>query len=249
MLHINNKMYKAVVALNNAGVALIQHQRFMEGLATLKDALCIMKNSFRFKDEESSSTSTSSSLPEQVDVDAALQAAWHRTSQMHNTTTVHNETVPIVVITDQDNPFELYNALERNPQTVYCVKIDPIDSVYEYDTDRYEVESALILYNYGIAYLFASKKNVDQTQTAYQLFELAQSITVAHLAGLDEFEIPSNVLLTSMLVATSLYQLSMQSQHERRIWKNLQCLEWIVSAIIDQEMLYPTLKQTTAASA
>jgi hypothetical protein len=246
MLHFNDTMYKAVVALNNAGVALVQRGRLVDGLETLKDALCIMKNSFH-NDEQS--LSLPSSLPEQDVVNTALQAAWYRTSRMHDTTEICGESANIVIITDQDNPFELYNALERNPQTVYCVKIDPLDTVYSSDLDRHEIESALILYNYGIAYLFALKQISDQPQTAYHLFELARSITDAHLAGLDEFEIPSNVLLTSMLVATQLYQLSTQSQQEGQTCKNLQCLEWILSTIINQEMLYPTMKQTTAASA
>lgn len=259
MVHVNDTMYKAVVALNNAGVTLMQHQRFVDGLMTLKDALRLMKNAIHIYP-------SSSSVPQHEDVNVALQAAWHRTSRIQRSDTSGttsyklSSAAHIVVITDQDSPFDVYNILENDPSTICCVRIDPVECT-NCDSDRYEVESSIIMYNYAIAHLMASSIEpssnkdgfVDRFQLSYDLFELAQSVIDAHTASLDEFAIPSNVLLISMLVATYLYQLSVQlPQHhnyERRSCKNLLSLELVLSTIANHEMLYNATTQCAAACA
>jgi hypothetical protein len=252
MVHINDSTYKAVVALNNSGVTLLQHQRYMEGLLTFKDALILMKNSFQPAD-----ASSMSSLQEQDQVNVALQGAWHRTSQIHEDK-ILSQKADIMVVTDQDNPFEVYNTLERNPGTLCCVKIDPVE--WESccpDSERFNVESSIIMYNYGVAHLLASllsPTNGDNvvalhTQTSYHLFELAHSVIDMHLISADEFNVPSNVLLVSMLTSTCLYQLSMLTHHDRRTATNLKCLEWVLLTIITQERLYPMLSPCAAACA
>lgn len=252
MVHINDSTYKAVVALNNSGVALLQHQRYMEGLLTFKDALILMKNSFQPDD-----ASSVFSLQQQNQVNVALQGAWHRTSRMHDEKILARK-ADIVVVTDQDNPFEVYNALERNPGALCCVKIDPVEwESCSLDSERFNVESSIIMYNYGVAHLLASllspasDDNVIalHSQTSYHLFELAHSVIDMHLTSSDEFNIPSNVLLLSMLTSTCLYQLSMMTQQDRRTAMNLKCLEWVLSTIITQERLYPMLSPCAAACA
>lgn len=252
MNQINDTTYKAVVALNNSGVTLLQHQRYMEGLLTLKDALTLMKNSIQTED---SPTTTQSSQQRLINV--ALQGAWHRTSRMYQSKLVSQKTY-IVAVTDHDSPFEVYNLLEANPGALCCVKIDSIEweSCCD-DPERFNVESSIIMYNYGIAHLLAScmlSMNGDHTaawhtQTSYHLFELAHSIIDMHLITSDEFSTPSNTLLVSMLTSTCMYQISIIEQQDRRAATNLKCLEWVLRTIITQENLYPALSPCAAACA
>jgi hypothetical protein len=246
MVPNNDKMYKAVVALNNAGVELLQHQRSIDGLLTLKDALMLMKSSYQHDE-----TSEVSAL--QVDeVNKALQAAWHRTSRMHENASKSHE-VTIVSITDHDSPFDVHNTLKQNPDNVCCVKIEADDvEIFSHDSDRYDVEASIIMYNYGIAHLFASAQTSatrTNDQTAYHLFELAQSVIDTNVACLDDAAIPSNILLVSMLTSTYLYQLSYHAEYERNATKHLLSLEWVLSTIIYQESLYSSLSPSAAASA
>jgi hypothetical protein len=245
MNHTNDATFKAVVALNNSGVTLIQHHRYMEGLLTLKDALKLMKNAFEADHEH------------QKQVNEALQDVWHRTSQMYE----DNGSCPIadiLVVTDHANPFEVYNELERNPGKLCCVKIDPmVEWESSCTSDRFNVESSIIMHNYGVAHLLTAMvlprsgafDATVYTQTSYQLFELAHSVIDTHLMTSDEFDIPPNVLLVSMLTNTCLYQISMLTPQDRRTTTNLKCLEWVLSTIVTQESLYPMLSPVAAACA
>ena len=254
MVHINDNTYKAVIALNNSGVALLQHRRYMEGLLTFKDALILMKLSLQ--SDDTSLLSSSSSLQQQDQVNVALQCAWHRTSQMHGDKILSQNT-DIVVVTNQDNPFEVYNNLERNPGTLCCVKIDPMEWEGCYpDSEKLNFELSIIMYNYGVAHLLASlpsRTSGDDAkdvyaQTSYHLFELAQNVIDVHITSADEFYVPSDILLLAMLTGTCLYQLSTLALHDRAT-TNLICLEWVLMTIFTQERVNTMLSPCTAACA
>ena len=242
MIHINNATFRAVVGLNNSGVTLLQHQCYMEGLQTLKDALMLMKILFQSDD-----ASSMSSLQQHDEVNAALQRAKHRTNRMQEDKIVCQMT-NIAVVTDLDNPFKVYNALERKPGTLCCVKIDPMGwGSCCPDSEQYHVESSIIMYNYGVAHLLASFlfQHSDDSfvaglnQTSYHLFQLAHSVIDMYLLSSDAFNLPSNVLLVSMLTSTCLYRSSMPTQHDHHTAANLKCLQWILLTIISQERIFP----------
>jgi hypothetical protein len=233
--------YKAVIALNNAGVDLMHRRLFAEGGETLKDALCLMRDTFRIGKESIRAE----------ELDRVLQAAYHRTSMIPKGMVPEN-TVRIALITDHDNPYEVFHQLERNAGTVCCVKIDPVDCFCGDDTDRLEIESAFLLYNYGIAHLFAAPSmyapcHLDLTKKAYQLLELAESIANTHLPGSDRVDAPTSTLLVSMLITTGLFQLSSHSLERK--WENQQKLECLLTSIMNLEMMFPQKEWTAAASA
>jgi hypothetical protein len=238
----NLNAYKAVIALNNAGVDLMHRRLFDEGAETLKDALRLMRNTFCNSEE---------SIPRAEELDRVLQAAYHRTSMIPKGMVPEN-TVRIALITDHDNPYEVFHQLERNAGTVFCVKIDPVDCFCGDDTDRLEIESAFLLYNYGIAHLFAAPSmyapcHLDLTKKAYQLLELAESIAYTHLPGSDRVDAPTSTLLVSMLITTGLFQLSSHSLERK--WENQQKLECLLTSIMNLEMMFPQKEWTAAASA
>jgi hypothetical protein len=233
--------YKAVIALNNAAVDLMHRRLFAEGWETLKDALCLMRDTFHIGKESIQAK----------EVDRVLQAAYRRTS-MKQKGMVPENTVRIALITDHDNPYEVFHQLERRTGTVCFVKIDPVDCLFGNDTDRLEIESAFLLYNYAMAHLFAAPSistpcHIDLAEKAYQILELAGSIANGHLPGSDLVDAPTSTLLVSMLISTGLFQLSSNSLERK--WENQQKLECLLTSIVNHEMMYPQKEWTDAASA
>jgi hypothetical protein len=233
--------YKAVFALNNAAVDLMHRRLFAEGWETLKDALCLMRDIFHIGKESIQAK----------EVDRVLQAAYHRTSRIQKGLVPEN-TVCIALITDHDNPYEVFHQLERSAGTVCFVKIDPVDCFFGNDTDRLEIEAAFLLYNYAIAHLFAAPSisapcHIVLAEKAYQLLELAGSIANVHLPVSDLVDAPTSTLLVSMLISTGLFQLSSNSLERK--WENQQKLECLLTSIVNLEMMFPQKEWTAAASA
>jgi hypothetical protein len=242
---MNVAAYKAVVVLNNAGVRLLKRRRFIEGAETLKDALRLMHAFFLAYD---------SSQSQDVDANQALQAAYRRTSAKQE---VHeekdNSSVSIAVITDNDHPYEVFHRLERSSGVLFCIQIDPVDSFCGEDMERLEIESAVILYNYGIAHLCAcptpstAENESELTQRAYHLISLAESVMKVHVEiDSNQINTLTTALLISMLVNNSLYQLS---SHSLEMTQNKQKLEYVISTILNLEMMFPRMELNTAASA
>jgi hypothetical protein len=243
---MNVAAYKAVVALNNAGVGLLQRRRFTEGAETLKDALRLMRTFFH---------ASECSDGQEVDVNEALQAAYRRTSAIREEYEERSDiNICIAAITDNEHPYEVFHRLERSTGVIFCIQIDPVDSFCGDDMERLEIESAVILYNYGIAHLCACptpstpESRSEYTQRAYQLISLAESIVKVHLQDdCDQVDTPTNALLVSMLINTSLYQLS--SHNLEMTFQNKRKLEYVLSTILNLEMMFPLMDPNAAASA
>jgi hypothetical protein len=232
--------YKAAIALNNAGVDLMHRRLFAEGGETFKDALCLMRETFHIGKESIRAE----------EVDRVLQAAYRRTSIIQEGLVPEN-TVRIALVTYHDNPYKVFHQLKRSAGTVCFVKIDPVDCFFGDDTDRLEIESAILLYNYAIAHLFCGAINIcthiDLAKKAYQLLELAESIANAHLPGSDRVDASNSTLLVSMLISTGLFQLSSYSWE--RQWENQQKMECLLTSIMNLEIMFPQKEWTAAASA
>lgn len=240
MNHTNDMTYKAVVTLNNSGVTLIQHHRYMEGIVTLKDSLKLMKNACAADEEQ------------QKQVKKTLHNAWHRANKIYE----DNHSSPkadILVVTDHATPFDVYNELERNPGKLCCVKIDPMEWESRCTSDGFNMEASIIMHNYGVALLLLSMSGdydpTVYTKTSYQLFELSHCVIKISLTSSDVFNIPPNVLLVSMLTNMCMYQISMLTQHDRRARTTFKYLEWVMSTIFNQQRLYRMISPATAACA
>jgi hypothetical protein len=231
----NEFAYNTVVALNNAGVILVQRRLYSGAMETFKDALRLMRHSFFSQGDDVGSGSGGGSdtiSPQYSDYNAALQAAWQRTSVVvapgqdcHE----HDTNLPnILVVSDHDNPYAVYDALDETMttsanSTFCCVTIDPIDCFTDCDemAARLETESAIILYNYGMVYRCLAEGNDattasvhDYFRTSFHIVELAHSVTAKLLHEATSsthdhpMDVPSNVLLIALLVADSLLQMS-----------------------------------------
>jgi hypothetical protein len=222
-------MYKAAIALNNTGIYLIQRGQYIDAIATLKDAMSCTKQ-----------FCNGAILPcvmQKSDCAQMLQKARTRKStcrvQMKESTTIdtmHCNT--ILVVSDQDNPFNVYCLLQQNHSAFCCVTIDPVERFNIDDIDRLQLESALIVYNFGIAYRCLAnrptvcssfKYNEDSDDASHhdafwasvRILDLTRSVT-RNLLYLSSYSracvllcMPSSLLLTAIVVTTNLQQISM----------------------------------------
>lgn len=162
-------LYKAVIALNNTGVSLIDHGLYHGAIETLKDSMRLMKRLVHLRNDlevqgatlTANLNSISSGTVNQLDYDTALQAACQRKSLIHhrkheNVTMNQN----VFVISEHDHPCTVYDHLVQHPSqaqrtrsVLCCVTIDllPFDDD-DGNSNRLQQESALILYNLSIAY-------------------------------------------------------------------------------------------------
>ena len=218
-------MYKAAIALNNTGVYLIQHGRYIDAITTLKDAMSCTK--------QYCNGSISPCTLQTSDCDKMIQAARTRTSGYVIKNIYRSN---ILVVSDQDNPSTVYSLLKQNPSACCCVTIDPVEQFDIDDIDQLQLESALIVYNFGIAYRcisnhpatishFIKSNDVDSNTVPHhdafwasvKIMELTRHIT-RNLLQLSSYNmtnimlnVPSSLLLTALMVSTNLLQMS--SEH------------------------------------
>jgi hypothetical protein len=246
MVELNDTRYRALVALNNAGVQLLQHQRSIDGLHTLTDALALMKCLFQ-------DTEVSSAL-QLEDINMKLQAAWTCTSQIHANEIVPHE-MKIMTVANQDSPLDVLKLLKQNPESVSCVRIDLIEGAIDcYDAEHCSVDASIILYNIGVAHLFTSTRLPTHTTSvnhhaAIRLFKLWQNAIGVNLVGLTESTVPSDLLLISMLSATCLDHFSTNSISDQNCRMNLQFLDWVLTTIIAHERMFATVSPSASAAA
>lgn len=228
--------------MNNAGVSLLQRRLYSEAVDTLKDALRLMRFAF-FSGE--------SSMPSADDFDRALRASSQRTSI---TQAKGQDNILLVMITDQDSPYSVCGEFERCPEIMFCVNLEPVD--WDCDYERLEAESALLLYNYGIAHRCAAQSNATQcdhatrshiNDTAFQIFAMAQSVAGKLLSVSDLVEPPSNVLFVSFLITSNLYQMSSHSLELSQQYS--EDLEELLVTIAEREMMVPLEEIVSAAAA
>lgn len=221
--------YKAIIALNNTGVYLIQHGLIVEAIDTLKDAIRFMKESL-----STDGTFKSACFDSPVQYDTALQQAWGRKSSInpfdaYGDKDIKSNRMNIVVISDQDAPTKVFDQITRNPDSLFCMTIDPDSNAYLLnDEERFQMESAVILYNYGIAFRYIATNSVvdiarmfpsttphsDAFSTSFHVLELTRTITARLLLsdGASELmSLSSNVLVTSLLVLHTLHQMSYEN--------------------------------------
>lgn len=237
-------IYNAAIALNNTAIYLVQHGMYFEASETLQDA---MKCTKVFCDGDSSVNVPL--MMHRTECDRALQAARDRKSAINTKEHVANIALcrnNILVVSDQDDPQEVFYRLEQNRSLRCCVTIDPVEKFDIHDIDRLQVESALIVYNFGVVYrciasrpvVSSATKDRDTAQAvsyfdvfcaSVRILELTRCVTTNLLSvlscnGSRSLHISSNLLLAAVLVLTNLHQMSVESYalHETHQYYSVQ---------------------------
>jgi hypothetical protein len=231
MIDDYERIYNAAIALNNTAIHLAQHGRYSDASETLQDAMKCTKvfcNGVAMSDIPL--------LMQRSEYNKALQVARDRKSAIQTgeyvaTNTLHQNN--ILVVSDQDDPHEVCSTLERNRSLLCCVTIDPVEKFDMYDVDRLQLESALVVYNFGVVYrciasrpvifshvkdssISQSMSNFDVFCSSVRILELTRCVTtnllsVSSCNGSRLLNLSSNLLLGALLVLTNLYQMSIES--------------------------------------
>ena len=237
--------FKAVIALNNAGVSLLQRRLYSEAVDTMKEAIRLMRLAF-FSEE--------SSMPSTEELDRALCASYQRTSikQPEMTDNIH-----LLVVSNCDSPYSVYGNLVQNRGAMCCVIIDTLEFFTRNDHENLpETESSILLYNYGIVNRCAAQSTTTHwtdtvrsgiNETAYHIFELAESVATRLMPSSDLINPPSEVLLMNMLIAIS--QMEMSSHSIELCLQYCENLDDLLIIIYEQEMMFPHDDVAAAAAA
>ena len=223
------RIYNAAIALNNTAVHLIQQRKYFEASETLQDAIKCTKAFCN-----GGSGVDVPSVMQNSEYDQALEAARFRKNDIETKVCTSSNSKyrnNILVVSDQDDPQTIYDTLEQNRSLMCCVTIDPIEKFDMYDVDRLQVESALIIYNFGIVHRCIAGRpavvpshvkdgdnaqvitNFDVFYASLRILDLTRCLTTNLLSALSfngsrSLHISSNLLLATVLVLTNLYQMS-----------------------------------------
>jgi len=210
--------YQSIVTLNNAGINLLVSRKYTDAVETFQDAIKLMRTSFFCGTNDGSSTWAFTSLPPREDFDRALQAAWLRTRQDESR---EQDGLNLVVFSDLASPREVYEELENDAESLFCVVLEPsVEKWCDIDMERLECESGLLLYNYGIAHRCAALTDhtMDATlrhhveESAMRIFELSQTVANKSIPyAMDDepmMATTSTEILLAFLVTASLLQMS-----------------------------------------
>jgi len=195
--------YRGALVLNNVGVSMLEHGCYKEAVSTLKDAVYAM-------------TCFCRPSPSCWDVGQKVKQAFKTLAGSHplQTSYLRIETVsyedrifPLQCLTDNDEEGEGYNVQSMTGR-LRPTRIEFPDDISSGCSERdSELESAVLLCNYGIAYFLFSKTVVGHStsikllENAHTVFELASSIVSNRFAScqdsdyIDEARILSVVLL------------------------------------------------------
>jgi hypothetical protein len=182
---------RAAIALNNMGVSLLDQRAYRQGMETLKDAIFVMKRVFRPQSRNSSLDATSDST-------SSTDIKIHRAVQrMANPQPISFTMITDVLSHDVASPHSspLGSILRESSSSSFTIpiRIEATDIDCPEDRDP-DLESALMLYNFGLAHLCMAKlakSPMKLREGALKLFNMAYSIisNKNSLSGLSESEI------------------------------------------------------------
>ena len=199
-------LHASVLALNNMGVTLLERGCFRQGLEVLQDGISVLKNVFRpavhdketamqsNKDTSIRTTDTNSSPPNSTHsyacspkdtTTAKLQRAAAKLLQSQTKSCLSSQCVDLVVLSYQS--MGLQNVLDQlgpSPCTsrYLCIRMDESTMVGDYTATSPDMESAILLFNFGTAHILLShwqRRPQPVLENAHYILRLASDI-IAH---------------------------------------------------------------------
>jgi hypothetical protein len=268
-----NLEHRAAISLNNIGVALLQRRCYQQGFRTLRDAVEAMTSAAsRRTQQRSGSTeggySSSRETPceevmlhqaakrlanpePSVDRNAASQYDLHVLSECEHPAVLldhppHSVSTPSPSLLHHHTitPLTAPRA-DFNDKRAYLLRIEALN--YEASAERnYDVQSSIILQNFGIAYLYmadmtdAASTDIHVQLGAMHIFTKSYSVLMAscqsHLNGnyLEDTELQRFCLLAS-LILQNLVELSTLLGLHQHVLEYNSCLENIQNSARDMQ--------------
>jgi len=164
-LHFN---YRGAVCLNNIGVSLLEKQNFRQAMTTFADAIAVMKLVFR----------TESSCPF-IKAESKLQSASQR---LANPEPIYAPAfIAVISHDDTDILVKPLPACGPSSSTVHAIRIR--SSEMECEVGAVDLETSIMLFNFGLAHYCLAKLESKPTcvalklqNSSLKLFRVAQSI-------------------------------------------------------------------------
>jgi hypothetical protein len=179
-LSLQQVKHKAAIATNNNGVTLLNRGYYRQALETFQDSMKLMKSARGHLESSQVRPSLQSSPAKNDlsvwDIETLVRRSWKRCAECsrHNTATTTDDAhdilqqppLPILYTISSQYSHECQSmafafcTFQSSLYVAFPMTIDPMD-VYDHDgaqnahcrsTMEYQLESAVLLYNYGIAY-------------------------------------------------------------------------------------------------
>jgi hypothetical protein len=194
--------YRGAIALNNYGVTFLEKGDYRSALATLKDAVTSMKMAFQ-------PASGSKVEKERSDVSSLLKKATKRSRPLNSQQERPLSSMRAFSVTDDE--FEAAHTVKQAlfrenmvADALYSIRFEVKDiETHEKDMD---LESAIMLNNFGLAHLCLYRSDVNSPNAstlingAYIIFSLARSLFVKNLYNPREESLHVRYLLFGAVV-------------------------------------------------
>jgi hypothetical protein len=136
--------YRAAIALNNVGVALLRRRLYREAVVTFKDAMILLPTTMADR------AANESPLNAVHELNTVLHRAYQRISLVPNSP--QPDDFQIVVVSSQQDPAELYDELADESAVQFCINIDPLTDD-DWDDDRYDIDACTMIFNSGVTHV------------------------------------------------------------------------------------------------
>jgi hypothetical protein len=172
-----DRQYRAVVALNNLGVSLLEQGRHSHAQTTLLDAMTLLKPAFRGLAEDSSLSESSSDLP---DVDKVMTQAHQRYARTL-AGVLPVDSAPVVVVTSLADAADLQTAVGvGSSQLLHPIRLELNDHEVLLDHRPYNKEEVfitcfVIVHNCSIAHFFTTDFEKAKESTKQKPFKMLEA--------------------------------------------------------------------------
>jgi len=260
------KDYRAAVALNNLGIAMLQRRAYRESLSTFKDAMKAMHSIFQSEALDflaSPSSKDGKTTDNSVDVDRKLQRAMRRLRQIEATdyessVLCPNLRVDVVTYEEVLERSLFGSILKQGPSSTgsraaaLSFRIEATSCCSLLDKGETDVQAAMMLYNYAVVHLILSRTaKKDREYAKAKMWRqgsvklLSRNIALSkyalrdseHLAMMQDSQ-ESAVILSLLIIATLILALneSGQSTEAETLFLRLVHLRDILKDYLDKPL-------------
>jgi hypothetical protein len=241
--------HRASIALNNMGVSLLERRAYRQGVETLKDAIFVMMRVLRPSSRSQGTTSDSTTN----DTEAKVHRAAKRLASPH--------AVPSALCIDavshggkssrhSSQDYVLSEASSSSPFTIPIrIEVDDLDYPEERDP---VLESAIMLYNFGLAHLCMAKpakSPIKLQEAALKHVKLAYAAVLSRLRVCEMHSISKARLLLAVLALENVVKVLIEMGKHSEANASYQVLVRLGRAIAEYQGRDPLETQVAAAAA
>ena len=202
---------QAALALNNIGVSLLERGCYREGMEVLQDGIRTMKSMFKASEDSTDDVTDPSNDPLEK-----LHKARDKASQVSSQVIDTSSTAKIKTLSFQvDGLSGVLEHLGKSPSsTFYLVRMDiPLECAVSVSNTP-DLESAVLLYNFGMAQLLISSvisNSQPMVENSHRILHLASSIVARRSNTCDDSLEEAALLQMGLLVLNGMIQVLIES--------------------------------------